>query len=64
MKGRYIKINIINQQPLEKMLDWCDGLKVDQKNDLIITWNQKFVSINSLSMQQGRLISQFKDLTE
>jgi len=21
------------------MLDWCDGLKVDQKNDLIITWN-------------------------
>ena len=22
MKGRYIKINIINQQPLEKMLDY------------------------------------------
>jgi hypothetical protein len=38
-KGRYIKINLLNQQPLEKMLDWCDGLKLDRKSDLIITWN-------------------------
>ncbi len=39
------------------MLDWCDGLKLDRKSDLIITWNQKFVAMNSLSAQQGRLIS-------
>jgi WD40 repeat protein len=53
--------------PVEKMLQWCKGLKVDTKAELIISWNHhedhQYVSINQLS-SSGRLISQHKDLTD
>lgn len=39
MKGTYIKIALLNQRPVEKMLDWCKGLKLDTKSGLIISWN-------------------------
>lgn len=67
MKGTYIKIALLNQLPVEKMLDWCKGLKLDTKVGLILSWNhtnnQQFVSINSIS-QKGQLVSQYKDITE
>lgn len=39
MKGTYIKLNLLNQTPVEKMLEWCKGLKLDTKSGLIISWN-------------------------
>ena len=29
MKGTYIKIKLLNQQPIEAQLEWCKGLKID-----------------------------------
>ena len=50
MKGMYIKIAMLNKQPIERMLEWCKGLKLDTKAELIISWNHhedhQFVSIN------------------
>jgi hypothetical protein len=51
MKGTYIKISLLNPQPVEKMLQWCKGLKVDAKSGLIISWNadkHQFVSFNTI----------------
>lgn len=63
MKGAYIKISLLNQQPVEKMLEWCKGLKLDSKAGIIIFWNHQYVSVNSL-LPRGQLVSQYKELTE
>jgi len=60
-KGIYIKIQLLNKQPVQDMLDWCKGLKVDTKANMMITWNWQMVSMNELT-QQAPLIRQFKDL--
>jgi len=38
-EGKHIKLSLENKTPLEKMCIWVKGLKVDQKNEIIITWN-------------------------
>lgn len=43
---------------------WIKGLKVDEKNNVIITWNSNTLSFNNLSgTNQGKCLYQFKDLT-
>jgi len=43
------------------MVDWAKGMKIDSKNDLIISWSQTRLAFNSL--KTGQLIYQFKDIT-
>ena len=38
-EGKSIEIALKNRQPMEKMLKWAKGLKVDVKHDLIISWS-------------------------
>ena len=38
-EGQSIEIAIKNKQPMEKMLMWAKGLKIDVKNDLIVSWS-------------------------
>ena len=44
---------------------WCKGLTVDNKAELILSWNHhedhQYISINDTS---GKLVSQHKDLTD
>jgi len=40
------------------MKNWVKGMKIDSKNDLIITWNPDTVSFNQLKYKQnGALVS-------
>ncbi len=53
--GNHIKINLVNQRPVEKMLEWCKGLKLDAKSHIIISWNIMYVSLNQLT-PEGKLL--------
>lgn len=51
------------------MITWCKGLRVDEKNKIIITWSQNVVCFNELrgngkEKVAGNLIFQIKDLTD
>jgi hypothetical protein len=46
---------------MEKMLMWAKGLKVDERNNLIISWSQTRLSFNDLTT--GALIYNYKDIT-
>ena len=46
------------------MCIWVKGLKVDEKNEIIISWNQGKLCFNHLSgSEAGKLIFSLKDLT-
>ena len=63
-EGKHIKLSLENKTPLEKMCIWVKGLKVDEKNEIIITWNQSKLCFNHLTgSKAGKLIFQLKDLT-
>lgn len=55
-KGAYIKIQLLNKQPVSDMLEWCKGLRVDTRSNIIISWDWEIVSINTLA-HHGRLVS-------
>lgn len=65
-KGSYIKIALLNQNPIEKMVQWCSGLKTNSKSGLIMSWNSidnnQYLSINTLA-HNASLICQFKNVT-
>ena len=60
-EGKSIEIQLKNKQPMEKMLMWAKGLKVDLKHELIISWSQTRLSFNHL--KNGSLQYSFKDIT-
>ena len=63
-EGRHISVKLENQTRLEKMCIWVKGLKVDAKNDIIVSWNQFRMCFNHLSgSKAGKLIFCLKDLT-
>ena len=39
-KGKYINIEFIKKRLLEPIVPWIKGMKIDQKNGIIITWSQ------------------------
>jgi WD40 repeat protein len=42
-EGKHITIALDNQQPLDKnysLCRWVKGLKIDHKNEFIVTWNK------------------------
>jgi WD40 repeat protein len=71
-----IKVDLRRQQPLEQMLKWNKGMRIDETNDLIITWTEEHVSFNELRGKQkltdgnkpsqwieaGQLVSQIRDM--
>lgn len=63
-EGKHIKVSLENKTPLEKMCIWVKGLKVDEKNEIIISWNQGKLCFNHLNgSKAGKLIFCLKDLT-
>ena len=52
-KGRYIEIDLLDQRPIDYNQKWSKGLKIDDKNDLIISWNQQCVSFNKIRQDYG-----------
>jgi len=55
-KGTYIKIQVTNKIPVQEMLLWCKGLRLDTKSNILISWDWATVSVNSVT-QNGKLIS-------
>jgi hypothetical protein len=45
------------------MLQWCKGLRVDTKSNILITWDWEVVSMNSLA-HSAPLVKQFKELCD
>lgn len=45
-RGRYIDIELVQGRTVDRTHEWTRGLKVDSKNDLIISWDKQFVSFN------------------
>ena len=39
-EGKYIKVEFIKKRLLEPIVPWIKGMKIDQKNGIIITWSQ------------------------
>lgn len=62
IKGAHIKIKLTEKNSLEKMLEWCKGIKIDRESNMIISWNIMCVSMNDLT-QNGKLLVQFESLT-
>lgn len=73
-EGRHISVKLENKAPLEKMCIWVKGLKVDAKNDIIVSWGHSYslsgayskeaMCFNHLSgSKAGKLIFCLKDLT-
>ncbi len=60
-EGKSIEISLKNKIPLEKMLLWAKGLKIDLTNDMIISWDQTRLSFNHL--KGGGIIFSYKDMT-
>jgi hypothetical protein len=48
-------------------LDWCKGIKIDEKAGWIMSWNRndfkQTVSINDIQ-EDGKLVTQYEDLTD
>ena len=48
-EGKSIQIFLKNKTPpIEKIVDWAKGMKIDSENDLIISWSQTRLALNSL----------------
>jgi WD40 repeat protein len=63
-EGKHIKVSLEDKRPLEKMCIWVKGLKVDEKNEIIMSWNQNKLCFNHLNgSRAGNLIFSLKDLT-
>ena len=45
-EGRTIQIELKNKQALGGMQLWLKGLKIDRKNEVIISWNSQTLSFN------------------
>lgn len=60
-EGKSIEIYLKNKIPLEKMLLWAKGLKIDLTNEMIISWDQTRLSFNNL--KGGGIIYSYKDMT-
>lgn len=64
--GRHINIKLENKKEIEKSSDLCDwvkGLKLDLKNDIIISWNKENLCFHHLSgLKAGKLLFYVKDL--
>ena len=48
-KGIYIKIQLLHKKPAQDMMEWCKGLRVDPKANVMITWDWDVVTMNSLT---------------
>jgi hypothetical protein len=47
-EGKNISISLNNKIPIEDMCIWVKGLKIDEKNKIIASWNQRKISFNYL----------------
>ena len=45
------------------MMEWCKGLRVDPKANVMITWDWEVVTMNSLT-HSAPLVKQFRDLCD
>jgi hypothetical protein len=48
-----IKIDLLNKQMLINSFPWVKGMRIDEKNKIIITWTQTLVSFNELRGRPG-----------
>jgi WD40 repeat protein len=60
-EGKSIDIALRNKLPMEKMVLWAKGLRVDAKNGVVASWGQTRLAFNCL--RTGAVIHSYKDMT-
>jgi len=65
--GKHISVELENKKPLddiEELCQWVLGLKVDVKNEIVVSWNKASLCFHHLSGEKaGKLMFVLKDLT-
>lgn len=60
-EGKSIDIVLKNKLPMERMVLWAKGLKVDARNGVVASWSQTRLAFNCL--RTGALVHTYKDMT-
>jgi len=60
-EGKSIDIALKGKLPMERMVLWAKGLKVDARNGVVVSWSQTRLAFNCL--RTGALVHTYKDMT-